>query len=70
MQYENKIELATCPSCSEKRPKDWFGPELKLKELDEKTGKVKCVIRYRKYINCWRCRAMRGARDLATVDRL
>ena len=54
MQYDNKIELAACPSCSEKRPKDWFVPELKFKELDEKTGKVKRVIRYRKYINCWR----------------
>ena len=65
MRYENKIELVTCPFCSVKRPKDWFGPEVKANDRDEKTGKTKRVVKYRKYVGCWRCREIRGVCDLA-----
>lgn len=64
MRYENKLAFERCPFCGAQRSADWFGPELRADVRDEKTGKVKRVIRYRKYVGCWRCRELRGHRGL------
>ena len=52
----NRIAEQRCPICGEMRPPDWFGPELKTTVVDERTLIVRKVVRWRKYLACWRCR--------------
>lgn len=67
MQHENRIKLEACPICGVERPEDWFGPELKYVERNRLTAKTERVIRYRKYVACWRCRELRANRDRRVV---
>lgn len=55
-RYQGRVAEKTCPHCGKKRPLDWFGPEFKDQIVDARTGKVTKVVRYRKYVACWRCR--------------
>lgn len=64
--YRNKIKTKACPICSESRPLDWFGPELKFVEY-KKDGTIRRTIRYRKYLACWKCRAAKRINTLSRI---
>lgn len=76
--FENRrIGERRCLSCGRKRPLDWFGSEVKEEKFDERTGKTKVVARYRKYVSCWKCRALKRGRtasgksaEVTTYDEL
>lgn len=56
---QNRIVTKACPVCGVSRPLDWFGQELKVVDY-KKDGTVRKVVRYRKYLACWKCRATKG----------
>lgn len=64
--YRNKVKTKACPICSESRPLDWFGPELKFVEY-KKDGTIRRTIRYRKYLACWKCRAAKRINTLSRI---
>lgn len=64
--YRNNVETKACPVCGENRPLDWFGPELKFVEY-KRDGTIRRTIRYRKYLACWRCRAVRRINTLSRI---
>ena len=66
LDYRNNVEAKACPICGESRPLDWFGPELKFVEY-KKDGTVRRTIRYRKYLACWKCRAVRRIKTLSRI---
>lgn len=66
---ENRIKEKRCPVCGAKRPLDWFGQEVKLVEREKESMRVKGVIRYRKYVACWRCRELGRNTELASPPR-
>lgn len=59
-RFANNLFVRACPLCGQKRPLDYFGPELKKNIFSKKTGRLVRVIRYRKYIACWKCREFFG----------
>lgn len=64
--YQNNIKMKTCPICGDSKPLDWFGPELKFVEY-KKDGTIRRTIRYRKYLACWKCRAVRRINTLSPI---
>lgn len=68
--FKNNVPEQTCPYCGKSYPLDWFGPELKHEERRKTTGHVVRVIRYRKYVACWRCRGIKRITKLTDPTRL
>lgn len=64
--YQNKIKMKTCPICGDSRPLDWYGPEQKL-IFRNKDSTIQRIIRYRKYLACWKCRAIRRIHTLSPI---
>lgn len=68
--FQNNVPEQVCPHCGKSYPLDWFGPELKLEERSKTTGHVVRIIRYRKYVACWRCRGIKRITTLTDPTRL
>lgn len=66
LDYQNNIETKTCPICGESRPLDWFGHELKH-IVYKKDGTAQKTIRYRKYLACWKYRAVKHIDTLSPI---
>lgn len=64
--YQNNIKTKTCPICGDSRPLGWFGPELKFVEY-KRDGTARRTIRYRKYLACWKCRAVERIGTLSPI---
>lgn len=64
VKHHSRIETKVCPICGNHRPLDWFGQETKLVDY-KKDGRVRNVVRYRRYYACWKCRAVKGIDTLA-----
>lgn len=66
LDYRNNVETKTCPICGESRPLDWFGHELEH-TVCKKDGTSQRVIRYRRYLACWKCRAVKRTDTLSPI---
>lgn len=67
--FQSNVPEKTCPYCGTSRPLDWFGAELKYEVRDKRSGHVVRIIRYRKYVACWRCREIKRIRTLTDPTR-
>lgn len=68
--FQNNVPEKVCPHCGKSYPLDWFGQELKHEIRDKRTGHVTRIVRYRKYVACWRCRGIHHITTLTDPTRL
>ena len=68
--FQNNVPEKVCPHCGKSYPIDWFGQELKHEIRDKRTGHVTRIVRYRKYVACWRCRGIHRITTLTDPTRL
>lgn len=62
--FINKLPEKVCPSCGMSHPLDWFGQGYTYEIRSKKNNRVVSAIRYRKYVNCWKCRSLYGLTTL------
>lgn len=62
--FNNNLPEKTCPNCNKTYPLDWFGAERKIFIRRKNSYRVLRVLRFRKFVNCWKCRNVHGLDEL------